>query len=173
MIIALDIAANTGVAVGWINEKPRCWSVDVGRKRSLDDRLGSLFDLTDRLIQEHAPVQIVAEDKLGGKKVNATLIQMCGAVRACAAVHRVPFSFHHVASVRRHFIGKNLTKRDFPGLSEKDARKAIKDTVIARCAVLGWGDLDEDASDAAALLDYALAKHRAHQSVPVGGLFHA
>lgn len=171
MIVALDIAGNTGVAVGEPNKAPRCWSVDVGKSKSLDQRLGTLFELTERLIQDFAPALVVAEDKLGGKKVNATLIQMCGAVRACTGLHGVPFEFCHVSSVRKHFLGKALTKQDFPHLSEKDARQAIKDTVIARCRSLGWGDLDEDAADAGALLDYALAKHRAHQSVPAGGLF--
>ena len=76
-----------------------------------------------------------------------------------------------IQSVRKHFLGKHLTARDFPSLSAKDSRLEIKQRVIARCNQIGWQPRSDDEADAMAIWDYGCATLRVAQSVPLGGLF--
>lgn len=174
-ILAFDIATRTGIAIGEPNGVPLAWSENLakglGKSPSLDERLSRLLTLTYRLIKEHQPDLVVAEDKIGGQKVNAQLLQMTGCVRGCVANQGLPpVWLIAVSTARKHFLGKAYTAKDFPHLKVKEVRGEIKSMVRQNCRLLGWGDLDEDAADACAVLDYALAMRTNHQARVAGGL---
>lgn len=174
-ILSLDIATRIGIAIGEPNAMPVAWSENLarglGKSPSLDERLSRLLALTYRLIKEHQPDLVVAEDKIGGKKVNMQLLQMTGCVRGCVRNQGLPSVWLiSVATARKHFLGKAYTSRDFPHLKGKEAREEIKAMVQRNCRLLGWGDLDQDAADACAVLDFALASKTNHQARVAGGL---
>lgn len=170
MIVALDIATQTGVAVGEPGGAPRAWSEDLGKRASEEARFSKALWLTDKLIKEHKPEFLAVEAAIGGREASAFLIGLVACVRGCAYNRNVPVKVYHRSSILKHFVGKALTARDFPGLGKARAKAAIKDTVIARCRLLGWEVDGADAADAAALWDYACALEGA-QVAPGGELF--
>lgn len=170
-VLALDLATVTGCAVGEPNGVPVAWSVDLGTKKSEDDRYAAALRLTHDLITKHSPSHIAVEAPVGGPKTSHYLVGLFACVRGCARARGVPLEHYSIASIRKHFVGKNLTVKDYPGLKSGQAKRAIKDTVIARCRQIGLDPEDDNCADAFALLDYALAQHRLHQSIPAGGLF--
>lgn len=170
-ILALDIATQTGVAFGCSGADPECWSEDLGKGMSEDARFSKALSLTHNLIIKFDPDQIAVEAAIGGKNTSHFLVGLLACVRGCAFNRKVPLVVYHASSIRKHFVGKALTTRDFPGVSTAASKRAIKETVMKRCKMLGWTVPDDDAADAAALWDYAQAKMREHQSKPVGGLF--
>lgn len=177
-ILALDIATNTGIAVGTSGSDPLCWSENLG-KGPEDRRFANVLRLTARLIEQHEPDLIVVEAAIGGPKASAYLIGLVANVRGCAATRGVKCEGAHLGSIRKHFLGKALTTKHFPGMKHADAKKAIKAEVVKRCQLLGWfipvderGLPDDDAADAVALWDYAQATYgTGYQSKPHGGLF--
>lgn len=170
IIVALDIASVTGCAVGSPGRAPKAWSVDLGKGRSEDARFSKALVLTHDLIERYRPDLIAVEAAIGGKFASAFLIGVVACVRGVAANRGVPVRSFTSASVRRHFLGRALAKRDFPTLKPAAATKAIKGEVIARCRLLGWDVPDADSADAAALWDFACAT-AGHQTAPSGGLF--
>jgi hypothetical protein len=82
----------------------------------------------------------------------------------------IPHRRYQVQSIRKHFLGKALTSKDYPGLTKDEARSEIKKVVMNRCRALGWAVDTDDEADACALLDYAMAMEGA-QTMPSGGLF--
>jgi len=170
MIVALDIATVTGVAVGSPGRPPKAWSVDLGKGRSEDARFSQVLVLTHGLIERHRPSLIAIEAAVGGPKASAYLIGLVACVRGCAANRGVPVQTFPINSIRKHFTGRALALRDFPHLKPLAAKRAIKQVVMDRCRMLGWDVPDADAADAAALWDFACATQGA-QSIPAGGLF--
>lgn len=169
-ILALDIARNTGFALGSSGGKPVSWSVDLGEAH--ERRFSKALEVTAKLIADHKPDLIAIENMVGRAKTPHVNVQIIGCVRGVAANRGVPVVMCEVPTVRKHFLGHNPTKRDFPGLGPSQARKAIKQLVMDRCRLLGWEAPDDDAADAVAIWDYACATHaRGYQSKPVGGLF--
>ncbi|MFY0682841.1 MAG: hypothetical protein JXR13_19920 [Thalassovita sp.] len=172
-VLALDIATQTGVAVGNSGDAPKAWSVDLGKGHSEDVRFSEVLKLTHGLIATHKPELIAIEAPIGGNNANAYLIGLAACVRGCAANRGVVCIHVLPASVRKHFLGKAKTSRDFPGLKQSKAKLAIKREVLARCHLLKWDVPDLDAADAAATWDWACANHaRQYQAAPLGGLFH-
>lgn len=171
-IAALDVASVTGLAVGNCGQRPKAWSVDLRQAgRSEDARFSEVLKLTHGIISRHKPDLIVVEAPIGGRDANALLIGLVSCVRGCAFNFGVPCQSVMPSTVRKHFLGKAKTSRDFPGLSQAKAKLAIKKEVLARCHLLGWDVPDLDAADAAATWDWAGAVYGRAQSVPVGGLF--
>lgn len=171
-ILALDIATNTGIAVGSSSGNPKCWSVDLGKGYSEDYRLNQALRLAHGLINTHAPDLIIVETFIGGKHASAYLIGLVACVRGVAANNGVKCELVFPATVRKHFLGKALTSRDFPGLKQAKAKIAIKQRVADQCRAFGWDVPDLDAADAAATWDWACAEHAPHyQAKPAGGLF--
>jgi hypothetical protein len=170
MIIALDIATATGVAVGEPGSAPRVWTEDLGKRAPDEARFSKALWLTNKLIVEHKPSLIAVEAAIGGRDASPYLIGLLACVRGCAFNRGVPVKVYHRSSILKHFVGKALTARDFPGLAKAKAKFAIKEAVIARCRLLGWEVADDNAADAAALWDYANALERV-QVAPAGGLF--
>lgn len=170
-VVALDVATRTGVCVGNSGADPRAWSVDLG-KAPEDRRFSNVLTLTQGLIQEYQPDLIVVEAFVGGAKASAYLIGLVACVRGCAFNRGVRTELVYPATVRKHFLGKALTSRDFPGLTNAKAKIAIKERVAAQCRAIGWEVPDLDAADAAATWDWACATHaRKYQAKPHGGLF--
>lgn len=171
-ILALDIATNTGIAVGSSGRDPQCWSVDLGVGFSEDFRFSEVLKLTHGLIETHEPDLIIVEAFIGGKSASAYLIGLVACVRGCAFNRAVKCEMVFPATVRKHFLGKAYTSRDFPGLKPAKAKIAIKKLVKERAELMGWVIPDLDAADAAACWDWACATHVPNfQSKPVGGLF--
>lgn len=169
-VLALDIATQTGVAVREGNNPPLCWSVDLGKGRSEDARFSRILVLTDQLIKEHEPDFVAVEAAIGGPKASHYLIGLVACVRGCAANRGVPVRPCYLSAIRKHFLGKALSVKDFPSLSKNAAKAAIKSEVMKRCSALKWDVPDHDAADAAALADYAIAT-AGGQVAPAGGLF--
>ncbi len=173
-VVALDIATNTGVCVGEAGATPKAWTVNLGEKCSEDARFSRVLHLTHTLIAEHLPDLVVVEAAIGGKNASAFLIGLVACVRGVSFNRGVRCETAHLASIRRHFVGKNLTVKDFPGLTQTSAKRAIKLEVVKRCALLGWSPNTDDEADAMACWDYACATWaRGYQSKPQGGLFNA
>ena len=170
-IVALDVATRTGVCVGSSGADPRAWSVDLGKPPE-ERRFSNVLTLTQGLIVEHRPDLIVVEAFIGGREASAYLIGLVACVRGCAANRGIPMEMVYPATVRKHFLGKALTSKDFPGLSKAKAKLAIKERVARQCRAIGWVVPDLDAADAAATWDWACAtKAKGYQSKPHGGLF--
>lgn len=172
-ILALDLATTTGVCVGTSGADPKVWSVYLGEAPD-ERRLSNVLRLTKGLIEKNQPNLIVPEAAVGGKEANAYLIGLMQCVRAQAFAMNVTCIPAHIATVRKHFIGKHMTSRDFPHLSKAAAKKAIKGEVIKRCQLLKWKAEDDNQADALAIWDYACATYaRGYQAKPLGGLFNA
>lgn len=183
-VIGLDVATNTGIAVGDSSGKPKCWSVNLGDppatgrmskadKDRLDNRrFSNVLKLTHGLISEYKPDLIVVEAFIGGQNASAYLIGLVACIRGCAFNQGVKCELVFPATTRKHFLGKALTSRDFPGLKQAKAKLAIKQKVKARGEAMGWVIPDLDAADAAATWDWACATYaRQYQATPHGGLF--
>lgn len=170
-ILALDIATRTGVAFrGPGDNAPRTWAIDLGKGQTEERRFARCLRMVKHYHATLRPDLIAVEAAIGGKHANAYLIGLVACVRAQAAMCGVPVKIYHAGSVRKHFIGKALTARDFPGMSAAKAKLEIKRAVADQCHAFGWHVDGLDEADAAALLDLARAKEGI-QSMPTGGLF--
>ena len=171
-IVALDIATQTGIAVGSSGGDPKCWSVDLGKGLSEAGRFSNVLRLAHGLLETHSPDLVVCEAFIGGKNASAYLIGLVACVRGWAANRGVKVEMVFPATVRKHFMGKALTSRDFPGMKPAKAKLAIKERVAAQCRAIGWEVPDLDAADAAATWDWACATYAPrYQAKPHGGLF--
>jgi Holliday junction resolvasome RuvABC endonuclease subunit len=169
-ILAFDIARNTGIAVGSTDGEPVAWSVNLGK--SHEARFSKALQLTASLIIKHQPDLIAIEDVVGRAKTPHVNVGIVACVRGVACNRGIPVLMCPVQTVRKHFVGRAYTAKDFPGLTANKAREAIKAQVMGRCALLGWSVPDDDAADAAAIWDYAMAtRSRSYQAAPVGGMF--
>lgn len=174
IVLALDIATNTGVAVGRVKETPRAWSVDLGAGQSQAYRLARVLDLTRGLIDENRPDAIFVEAAVGGPKTSHFLVGLLACVTGQARLLGLDVQTCAIGTVRKHFLGRSWAKSDFPGLSVGAAARAIKGKVMGQCALLRWDVADDDAADAAAVWDYGCSTlSRAHQMHTLGGLFNA
>ena len=171
-ILALDIATQTGIAVGDSTGAPRAWSIYLGPAPN-GHRFSNALRMAQGLIEGHSPDLVVAEAAIGGKNASAYLIGLVACVEGVCWNRGVKFHHAYPATVRKHFVGKALTTRDFPHLKPAAAKKAIKAEVIKRCELVGWDvDGDPDAADAAATWDWACAEFAPkYQAAPSGGLF--
>lgn len=170
-ILALDIATTTGVAVGSAGEAPVAWSKGLGKAPD-ERRFSNALRLTSSLLAEHEPDLLAVEAPVGGPKTSHYLVGLLACVRGCACNRGVPIMMCSIGSVRKHFLGKSLSTRDFPSLKPAAAKRAIKEQVMARCKLLGWDVADADAADACAVWDYAMAHSApsaAYRTTPLFG----
>lgn len=171
-ILAVDLATRTGAAFGPPSGKPVTWPVDFSKAREHGARLAQVLRWTRKMVEDLQPDLIAYEAPIGGKDTGHLLVGMAAVLHATAHDLGVRVVDYHSATVRKHFIGKAMTARDFPALSHAAAKKAIKHKVADRCRLLGWEVQDLDCADAAALWDYACSNEsRAHQITTVGGVF--
>lgn len=170
-VLAVDLAATTGVAFGRPLTAPESWTVDFIKWRD-EARLARVIRWVLHIQASLTPDLIAVEAPIGGKDANAMLIGMVACLRGQAHALGIRSVFYHAASVRHHFIGKSLTSRHFPDLKQAEAKLAIKNVVKQRCISLGWEPKTLDEADACALWDYACARESMeHQVANVGGLF--
>lgn len=170
-ILALDTAISTGCAFGVAGETPVFWTVNLG-KVSWDTRFARMLRLVRSAVERHGPEIIAVEGTAAGGYGNPDLIGLAHCARAQAALMGVQSRVYMPNSVRRHFLGKALTARDFPGKTKGAAKGAIKAQVIAKCHLLGWMVEDDNQADACALWDYtASLESRDHQMTTIGGVF--
>lgn len=170
MIVALDVATRVGVAAGRIGGDPVSSSVDLGAGKSEEHRFCRALKLTSFVIEKYQPDLLAIEAPVGGPKTSHFLVGLLACVRGEAQRQGVDSIIYPINAIRRHFLGRNLTVRDFPHMKTGAAKLAIKQSVIGRCEMLGWKPRDADCADGLALWDYACAKHGA-VTVPAGGLF--
>lgn len=175
-VLAFDVATRTGVAFGETGDNPRHWVVDLApqHKRTKVNqamRYAEMLRLAAGSIEELEPDLVVGEAAIGGRQANQTLIKMVGCLEGVAFDRGIKCEIVHNASIRKHFLGKDLSSRDFPHLKVSDAKKAIKQEVIKRCHLLGWRVEDDNEADACALWDYACAHFGGAQVAPLGQLF--
>jgi hypothetical protein len=177
IILALDLAGVTGVAVGSPGGAPTAWSVDLGKSRSEDARFSQALVLTHKLIETHKPDLIAIEAPVGGPKTSHFLVGLVACVRGCAFNRKVRVEAYNIASIRKHFCGGHVTSAAYghikaPRARKEAARAAGKNLVMQRCRQMGWQADDDNAADAAALWDYACAlASRSHQLTSIPGLF--
>lgn len=170
-VLAFDIASKTGVCVGEAGQKPKAWSVALGEG---DGRYAKAIRMCAAYVDQFQPDVVAIEAPVGGRDASALLIGLIACVKGEAIRRGVRVVEYFPSTVRKHFMGKALTARDFPGKSHAASKKAIKGAVMARCIALGWEVRDGDAADAAALWSYSCATHsRSHQLVDIGPLFDA
>jgi Holliday junction resolvasome RuvABC endonuclease subunit len=158
-VLAFDTATKTGVAFGGAGEKPRAWSVDLG-KTDWPVRFSKTLRMVSHYVETLKPDLIAVEAFVGGPKANSNLVGLVACVQGEAVRLGVPVVSYYPATVRKHFLG---------GIRSK---APIKAQVYARCRMLGWSVEDLDAADAAALWDYTCSlQSRSHQIASIGGLF--
>ena len=170
MIVALDVATLTGVAVGNPGSVPKAWSVSLGKPGNDDSKFSGALVLTHTLIEAHRPRLLAIEAPVGGPKASHLLIGLAACIRGVAENRGVEVHAYPINSIRKHFMGRALAKRDYPALSVYAAKKAMKGEVMQRCRLLGWQVSDDNAADAAALWDFACALS-GYDTTPAGGLF--
>ncbi len=162
-ILAVDLATFSGVAFGRPTEAPTTWTVDFGQWKDHDLRLSQVLRWMRHMHSRLKPDLLVVESAVGGHDANALLIGMVACLRAQAKDLGIRTVAYPVQSVRKHFIGKHMTAKDFPHLDQKAAKKAIKGIVFARCRALGWDVQSLDAADAAALWSFSCGQeNKAH-----------
>ena len=169
--MAFDIAGRTGIAYGRAGETPRATAIDLGKHLSEGKRFSRMIRATNELLSKYRPDLVVYEAPIGGPRTSHFLV----GIAACFTGEATRLGFEpkeiNLASVRKHFLGKHLTTKSFPGKSKGQVRSEIKRSVVARCYALGWTVRDDDEADACALWDYASATYGRAQAAPVGGLF--
>ena len=176
IILALDLASITGVAVGSPGGAPTAWSVDLGKARLEDFRFSQALVLTHKLIERHKPDLIAIEAPVGGPKTSHFLVGLVACVRGCACNRKVRIEAYNIAAIRKHFCGGHVTSAAYGHLEPKRrkaaARAAGKNLVMQKCRMLGWDAEDDNAADACALWDLACSlESRAHQISTIGGIF--
>jgi Holliday junction resolvasome RuvABC endonuclease subunit len=165
-ILALDLATNTGVAIGNAHEKPLCSSERLGEAGDLHGaRFLQAQYMLSRLIKKHHPDLIAIEAAIaGGVQGGQERVQLAMGLRACvmsvAHMHKTKVEEYAVQTVRKHFIGNAKLRRD-----------AAKTATINRCQQVGWRVANDNEADAAAVWDYARTKRLKISTPPPESLF--
>ena len=165
LILAFDLATNTGVAVGEARAAPICMTERLGEAGSTHGaRFSRMLDLTARLIERHKPEVIALEAAIAGGVVGgAERSQLAMGLRASvlgvAHRKRVRVYEYPVAAIRKHFIGTAGLKRD-----------VAKTRTIQRCHQLGIDVRNDNEADAVAAWHYCAAKLRLSRLPVAGGL---
>ena len=168
--MALDIATNMGIAVGNAGGAPRAWSLSLGKAPD-ERRFSKILVAVSKLLAEHQPDLVAIEAPIGGGMKSDYLVGLAACARGVCHMRGIKAEVCAISTVRKHFLGKHLTTKHFPGKTAAAAKKAIKVQVIARCGLLGWPVEDDDCADACAIWDYATATWCRVQAAPLGGLF--
>jgi hypothetical protein len=171
-VLAFDLATKTGIAFGRVGGKPSTASVYLGKNDA--ERWAKAISYCASMIESVSPDLVIVESAVGGAKASAFLIGLVACVTGEATRRGVPVKSYFPATVRKHFLGKALTARDFPSKSTTAARAAVKAAVVNKCRQLGWDVQDDNAADAAALWDFACSQVSLdHQMKTMTGLFTA
>jgi len=168
IILALDLASKTGVAVG--SASPIAFTEVLGATGTAHgQRFLNAFTMTRRLIKKYSPDLIALEAPIGvhgggSKKRPEVLMGLRGCVMAAAHYDKVPFEQYEVSTIRVHFLGKGNGR-----LKRVDAKAAT----IKQCGILGWQVENDDEADSCALWSLAMARHSrsfGFSTTPMGAL---
>lgn len=149
-ILALDLATNTGYALGAPGARPSSGVHRIGRPH---DTLGAFADDFERwlgtVIERLRPSVIYYEAPImaAGVTTPETAIKLQGLayhVNLLAYRARVRCRPAHMQTVRVHFCGKGRAER-----------KTIKGLIEDACRRRGWKPGDDNEADALALWDWA------------------
>jgi hypothetical protein len=176
--MTLDLAKRTGICVGTAGEKPRAWSERLANKdESYPEACAKLSDILVDWLRLESPDMLVVEDFLqpGAHRSGHSVIMQLhlhGVARAIAHRRSVPVKVVNVDKVRVHLCGKKsalpITRGPKTSRQKQEARDETKRMVLKQCKLLGlipkFSD-DTDASDAAALWEFACA-HFARATPP-------
>ena len=164
-ILALDLAARTGWALGTVkDDMPESGSIRWAKEgASLACVLSECRDQLGAFLLQHPGIEIVVFEApmdptiIKGPRRPGTarmLMGLTGVVEEMIYTgnakgyfaRRVDVREATVAQIRVHFIGSNHRKRD-----------VAKQQTILKCRRLGWKPIDDNAADALALWDYQRA----------------
>lgn len=164
MILALDIATQCGVAYGDSADKaPTTFTVNLGSGKSNDVAATKLYRLIRARVDALAPDFVGIEAYQPFKGTSANVVSRLGGFHAVAGLALTLTQTKHErfmpASIRKGFLGRNVTSRDFQHLAKQKRKGAVKQAVIDRCNELGWRVEDDNAADAAAVWAYSCMIH--------------
>ena len=160
MILALDLATQTGVAVGDSAGKPTASTHKLGPGDHAARFLGGAL-MVKRLIAEHQPDAIAIEEPyLDMKHPDAArfLYGLRGAVLLSAKSQGYDVHEINIRAIRSHFIGRHKK-----GLA--------KVSTIEQCRRLGWAVANDDEADACAVWETMRARLKLSALMPAGGMF--
>ena len=166
MIVALDLATVTGIAIGDTAGKPIGMTEQLGE---VGGRHGARFTyalrLATNLILDFKPDLVVIEEPIAhgpvGDKNRLMMLMGLRSIVFCACdMRKIRVAEYPVNSIRSHFIGK----ASLPSAQAKAA-------TMARCARLGWQAANHNEADAMAVWDLARSKMRHASSPTPNGLF--
>lgn len=147
LVLAIDIATSTGIAIGRVGEKPTLFTVNFGRDADMIMRVGKATLWAAEFLRLNRPDAIFIEAPMppnASKNADATMtaLTLFGAIAGpCHAKFR-NVQTAHVQSVRSKFLG--IARPDDP-----------KSCAMRLCEALGWTPSNTDEADAAALWWFA------------------
>lgn len=160
MYIGLDLAYNTGVAIGRPGERPALSTLNLRIRKQREGEVfyNSLCELRNTF-EEFEPVEVFVEAPIHGKKADkiATrefLIGLRAIAYAAAFSSGSGVCQFQVSTIRKHFIG-------IGNLPRAEAKRAV----MVRCKQLGWIADDDNQADAAAVWDYGCSLRNWEHSV--------
>jgi hypothetical protein len=168
LILGLDLAVNTGFALGRPGATPRSGTVRLKKPsedinmaaRNLACFLRDMFvlEVPDLIVYE-APLPFFAGHSDQRQRSMESLVnppQMCGAVLAIAGVYGIPSAFYSANKIRTGFLGKAHAK----------GRDETKRAVIRQCHAEGLMPLDckdDNRADAIATWMYGCRVHAGYR----------
>ena len=172
LILALDIATNTGWAIGRPSGTPTASSQRFGQFHSEqhDVFAAAIKWFSEFLLQDPRPDTLIVEAMLPptamkgqtSRAVRDRLAGLHGCFLGVAKLRGVgEISQASVGDVRAHFIGDRMCRRE-----------QAKREVMRQCEMQGWNAEDHNAADACALWSYACTLIRPELGLRVVPLFH-
>lgn len=160
ILAALDIATNTGFAIGDHLDTDAAPIVGCHRLPKTGRDYGQFGEVFDRwlrtLIEKHKVEFIVYETPiLPAQTQIETLRKLYSLGTICEMVARdmdVIVEETDMQTVRKHFIGVTRAPKEIP---QPQRRAWIKKKIMDRCFAYGWKPLNDDEGDALATLHYA------------------
>ena len=150
MILALDIATQTGVALGHRDATPDHWTVDWSDCGTAPAKFGAVLTLMRRTFRDNPTIDkvVIEKPQIRQGRDDWSLAYFLNGMVACAcgevALRNIHPTLVPTGMMDRHFIGKGRMKRD-------DRKRAI----MTRCRQLGWKPRTQDEADALALWHWA------------------
>ncbi|MBT8460006.1 MAG: hypothetical protein KJN60_10085, partial [Boseongicola sp.] len=115
-VLAFDIATQTGVAFGCVGSAPQSKVIDLGKGRSDAARFSKAIRMTKGFIDDCRPDLVAIEAPIGPGS-STVLIGLYACVVGEAYRMGCTVKRYQVQTIRKHFLGKALTARDFKGLT--------------------------------------------------------
>jgi hypothetical protein len=172
-ILALDLATITGWARGRVGETPTSGSIRFGTREASDGAVfAHVIGWISKLLEPEPRPDIIALEAMlpPGAKVGQTnsstrdrLAGLHAIVRGVAHIRgagEIEIACYSVGDIRHHFIGERSLKR-----------AQAKQTILARCQMLGWPAVDNNAGDALAAWSFACSIIDPAQALKVSPLF--